>query len=463
MKRIVSAFGRIVIAALVGLLGSELEARAQTLNRVITTGVEPVAGFAVNPLGNRAYVPGHSETGQVVAIVEIATDVVSTVPLNGFSVLRPPYPGMGKPNCVAVDSITNRVFFTAINDANMERTLVVLDGATNSLTTTPVPLDATTVAVNPSAGKVYLSGYEYPTGTRVFVIVDELTGAVSSTPIPLWSPFALAVDTSGNRAYLVCQDGLLVLDGLTGAVLASWPVTVDPVGAAWIPATGRVYIPGMQWAGGQSVVQEIDPATGATQDILLPNLYSLRAASANPTTARLVVSGQTSDGQPRLAAMDASTRTVTAVDASPMDVYSSSLAANTATSQVLFAGLKSGTGERVLAVFDDDACGCAGPPGPPGPPGPMGPPGPDGAQGPAGPRGSAGPRGPAGIPGPKGPIGPPGPPGPGFTAGSLLYMSHGSVPPAGFVLLGSFQQSLETRILRVDVWMKAKSDAAQGN
>jgi Tol biopolymer transport system component len=81
--------------------------------------------------------------------------------------------------------------------------------------------------------------------------------------------------------------------------------------------------------------------------------------------------------------------------------------------------------------------------GPPGPPGPQGPQGEAGPAGPQGPQGLPGPMGPQGLPGAQGapgaqgPSGPQGPPGIGLTAGAILLLKFGAVPPAGFTRIGT--------------------------
>jgi hypothetical protein len=90
-------------------------------------------------------------------------------------------------------------------------------------------------------------------------------------------------------------------------------------------------------------------------------------------------------------------------------------------------------------------------PGPQGATGPQGTPGvngADGATGPTGPQGPPGPTGPTGSQGLTGLVGPTGPAGSDATAvaGSLLYLPAGVVPPAGYVFVGSFQQSLRPNV-----------------
>lgn len=93
----------------------------------------------------------------------------------------------------------------------------------------------------------------------------------------------------------------------------------------------------------------------------------------------------------------------------------------------------------------------AGTPGPPGATGPQGTPGVNGSDGATGPTGLQGPPGPTGLTGPQGLqglIGPTGPAGSDATAvtGSLLYLPAGIAPPAGYVFVGSFQQSLRPNV-----------------
>jgi hypothetical protein len=94
--------------------------------------------------------------------------------------------------------------------------------------------------------------------------------------------------------------------------------------------------------------------------------------------------------------------------------------------------------------------GPAGPTGPAGPAGPSGPAGPTGATGPAGPTGAtgaigpAGPTGETGAAGPVGPVGPVGPAGEGLISGALMFLHAGTLPPAGWTLIGTFNQSLSS-------------------
>ena len=77
--------------------------------------------------------------------------------------------------------------------------------------------------------------------------------------------------------------------------------------------------------------------------------------------------------------------------------------------------------------------------GMPGPKGDTGPTGATGAQG------AIGATGATGLQGPVGPIGPSGPKGQDaqFATGTVLYLTHGDVPPAGFSFVGYFEQDLK--------------------
>ena len=120
---------------------------------------------------------------------------------------------------------------------------------------------------------------------------------------------------------------------------------------------------------------------------------------------------------------------------------------------------------QITAVAVATPCefGCQGPPGPPGPAGPQGEPGPagpQGAPGPQGPAGIQGPQGPAGVQGPVGPAGAQGPAGPAgpvgpqgpkgdkgdqaqVLPGTLLFLMAEEPVPAGYTLIGSFDQVIK--------------------
>lgn len=83
-----------------------------------------------------------------------------------------------------------------------------------------------------------------------------------------------------------------------------------------------------------------------------------------------------------------------------------------------------------ISVAGSCEMGCVGPAGPPGPPGPQG------EQGPAGPMGPQGPAGPMGPQGPKGDKGDDA----HVPSGTLLMLLAEEPAPAGYTLLGSFDQ-----------------------
>jgi hypothetical protein len=97
--------------------------------------------------------------------------------------------------------------------------------------------------------------------------------------------------------------------------------------------------------------------------------------------------------------------------------------------------------------------GPEGPAGPQGPEGVAGPPGPEGAPGTAGAQGPAGPQGPVGPQGPRGESGAPGTS--DLPAGTIVFLVHGTPPPAGWTRLAADVQ-LRGRegTLRLDVYRK---------
>jgi hypothetical protein len=106
-----------------------------------------------------------------------------------------------------------------------------------------------------------------------------------------------------------------------------------------------------------------------------------------------------------------------------------------------------------IATCSGDTCATC-PPGPAGPPGPQGEPGPVGPQGEPGPIGPMGPTGPGGPQGPQGPKGDPG----DLPSGALVFMLATEPAPAGYTLVGSFDQKLNNeggqRTITIRVYRK---------
>src|SRR5438132_284843 len=129
-------------------------------------------------------------------------------------------------------------------------TVSVLDTATETVTATvPVGADPYGVAVGPDGRRVYVANVEDATVS----VLDTATNTIVDTVPVGASPGGVAVSPAGTRVYVAnacgtdsgCNsfDGLVsVIDTATNAIVATVPVGASPVGVAFAPSGGRVYV-----------------------------------------------------------------------------------------------------------------------------------------------------------------------------------------------------------------------------
>jgi YVTN family beta-propeller protein len=215
------------------------------------------------------------------------TPTVTPTPTTGPTpppVLTIPIPGMDRPNAVAVNPITNRVYITS----RQNNRLIVLEGNTQAvLAEIAVGQRPFGVAVNPVTNRIYVAGFEdgrlsvidgashqvvrdlylgarlsyvgvNTVTNRVFVtshglpgiiVIDGATDTVLNVVTTgLAAPFGVAVNEPLNRVYVSDRDRqeIVTLDG-DGNLLASQTIRPQPVGAvpfslAFNPNTSRLYV-----------------------------------------------------------------------------------------------------------------------------------------------------------------------------------------------------------------------------
>ena len=239
-------------------------------------------------------------------------------------------------------------------------------------------------------------------------------------------------------------------DGRFGNVVP-WNVPLSGA-AALVDARGLINV-----LGGSQLYREAAPITvdaGSDQSVQADQFNN-----AVISLAGVIVSGSSVDVAWRQGANVLGTTAALTVNL-PAGVHVLTFAAR--------QGIFEATDTVTISVQQSDAMqGPIGPPGPQGEPGPQGPQGERGPQGEQGPRGEMGPQGPQGEQGPQGPQGeqgphgeqgpqgpqglqgPQGPQGPQGAAGTsdlppgtVIMLPQGAAPPSGWILIGSFQQTL---------------------
>src|SRR5207245_7249645 len=105
------------------------------------------------------------------------------------------------------------------------------------------------IAVCPAGTRAYVANSDAGTGS----VLDTATNTIVATVAVGASPSGVAVSPAGTRVYVAnacgtdsgCNsfDGLVsVIDTATNAIVATVPVGASPIGVAFAPSGGRVYV-----------------------------------------------------------------------------------------------------------------------------------------------------------------------------------------------------------------------------
>lgn len=217
------------------------------------------SGVGVNPVTNRIYVGGSD--GQMLVIDGSSQTVTTMVPL--------PFT-FGN---IVVNPVTNRLYL-----ARPETAFTIFDGATNTILST-ISTFSYGIAVNPNTNQVFSSAR-----TTIIQFDGNTNAEVGRTAIGNRLA-SVAVHPMLGRVYLLNQAtaSISVLDGKTGAILATLPITgAVPVSLCVNPLTNRLYAP-----TNTSGTYVFD----CTTNQLLPMIPSYGLVSsnmvANPVTNRL--------------------------------------------------------------------------------------------------------------------------------------------------------------------------------
>jgi YVTN family beta-propeller protein len=237
--------------------------------------------MAANPVTNKIYVSTAFPGTPDLTVIDGASNAVTSIPGTGGCTWPLFVPPLISSPWLAVNPATNKIYGTCGNQ------LLVIDGASLSVTTVPLPLASFHVAVNPATNKIYVTNWWDASVT----IVDGNTNNVIATLAAGAFPDDVAVNTLTNRIYEhdgggcplprpTCpQDGLTVIDGATDTAttlgLTDFGFTfISNVTVNWV--TNKIYLNNPPWM--------IDGATNSA--VSIGNLHCYPAA-VNPTTNKI--------------------------------------------------------------------------------------------------------------------------------------------------------------------------------
>jgi len=183
---------------------------------------------------------------------------------------------------VAVNPTSNRIYVVTADSF-----LRIIDGTTNAVVASvPVPNTCCgfKIAVNQSTNRVYVvSGL-----TNALTVIDGLSGAILASPTLSPLLFSVAVNSTNNRVYVLTDSSILTLDGATNTVLSTLPLSVEPGTLAINPNTNRLYV--TQRSGpGLLVVDTV--SNSVVTSIAGGAAVNARDVSVNPTTNRVYTPG----------------------------------------------------------------------------------------------------------------------------------------------------------------------------
>jgi YVTN family beta-propeller protein len=259
----------------------EIDGSTHAVLRYSAVGQEPF-GVAVNAATNKVYVANY--LGNSLSVVNAATGAV--IKTLSFAPL-----GLGKPSFVAVDETANKVYVTLHEGGRV----AVINGATDALITT-VEAEAGTfgVAVHPSLQRAYVSNRDTDRVIVVDTAADTRLWGQSFTPEG--TPYALAVDATRNRLYVLYAptgshpDRVAVYSlapsgaSRIGTVLAGNGGPDGGTGIAVNPTTGHVFVVN---SGANSVTVIDGPSMSVMATVAVGNNPGM--AAANPSTSRVYV------------------------------------------------------------------------------------------------------------------------------------------------------------------------------
>lgn len=259
----------------------EIDGSTHAVVRSVAVGQEPF-GVAVNAATNKVYVANYLSNS--LSVVNGATGAV--IKTLSFAPL-----GLAKPSYVAVDETTNKVYVTLHEGGRV----AVINGATDALITT-VEAEAGTfgIALHSALQRAYVSNRD----TDRVIVIDTAsdTRLWGQSFTPEGTPYALAVDATRNRLYVVyalsggSPDRVAVYSlapsgaSRIGTVLVGNGGAEGGTGIAVNPTTGHVFVAN---SAANSVTVIDGPSMGVMATVPVGNNPGM--VGANPTTGRVYV------------------------------------------------------------------------------------------------------------------------------------------------------------------------------
>ena len=279
---------------------------AQVVIATVPVGTNP-GGVGVNPVTNKIYVANglcneNGSCGQgTMTVIDGASNNTTTVNI-----------GVA-PGVPVVNSVTNKIYVAngcgnAPPCGSNPGTVMVIDGATNSITATiPVGWYAGFIAANPVTNKIYVTNNcgndPSCSSPGTLTVIDGVTNNPTTLPVG-GNPFDVEVNPVTNKIYVVNNCGnapncdsigtVTVIDGSTNNT-ATINVGAGPYFAAVNPVTDKIYVANSACSLQQlpcsnpGTVTVIDGATNNTTTLNLMGDFAPFGVALNAVTNKIYV------------------------------------------------------------------------------------------------------------------------------------------------------------------------------
>ncbi|MCE9551643.1 MAG: YncE family protein [Betaproteobacteria bacterium] len=240
---------------------------ATNIVSTIATGIYPDT-MVVNPATNKIYVSNNIDS--TIRVIDGATNSSSTATaMSDIQGIR----------LMAVNSVTNKIYLTSLSND----TVLVIDGATNTISTVATGLYIGAMAVNSATNKIYVSNNIDAT----IRVIDGATNSSSTVAAAAGYYSALAVNRVTNKIYVLnpSNNTVTVIDGETNTT-STLATGTTPRAIALNEKTNKIYVANY----GSNSVTVIDGATNTSATVAVgthPN-----SLAVNPETDKVYVTSE---------------------------------------------------------------------------------------------------------------------------------------------------------------------------
>jgi DNA-binding beta-propeller fold protein YncE len=224
-----------------------------------------VHGIAVASEFNHGFITNGKDN--TVTMFDLKTmQPLKVIPLNGK-----------KPDAIVYDSDTKQVF---VCNGGI---LAVIDAAAGELKTDVKVGGSLEEVVFDGRGRLFVNAEDK---SAIHVVDTHALKLLDTWPVaPGEGPTGLAIDRAHHRLFSVCGNGkFIVLDSDSGSLITVLPISEDPDGATFEPATGRAFA--STKGGTLTIVQEESPNKFSVRQNL-PTQLGARTLTLDEKTGRI--------------------------------------------------------------------------------------------------------------------------------------------------------------------------------